>query len=87
MIFIDTLKAQRTLTLSVLLELKVGRSNQHIICPLAPVQTANIVGHTKKVVTNACLSLGYCTGNITGSFFYKASQSASGAWSSRIYSS
>jgi len=38
------------------------------------LQTANTAGHTKKVVTNACLFLGYCTGNIAGPFFYKESQ-------------
>lgn len=32
-------------------------------------------GHTKKVVTNAVLFLGYCTGNIAGPFFYKTDQS------------
>jgi hypothetical protein len=31
-------------------------------------------GHTKKVVTNAVLFLGYCTGNIAGPFFYKTNQ-------------
>lgn len=31
-------------------------------------------GHTKKVVTNAVLFLGYCTGNIAGPFFYKDDQ-------------
>ena len=33
------------------------------------------LGHTKKVVTNAVLFLGYCTGNIAGPFFYKSEQS------------
>lgn len=33
------------------------------------------LGHTKKVVTNAVLFLGYCTGNIAGPFFYKTDQS------------
>ena len=33
-----------------------------------------ISGHTKKVVTNAVLFLGYCTGNIAGPFFYKTEQ-------------
>jgi cyanate permease len=28
------------------------------------LQTANTAGHTKKVVTNAVLFLGYCTGNV-----------------------
>lgn len=31
-------------------------------------------GHTKKVVTNAVLFLGYCTGNLAGPFFYKDDQ-------------
>ena len=48
------------------------------------LQTANTAGHTKKVVTNAALFLGYCTGNIAGPFFYKTSQSPTyslGIWS------
>ena len=48
------------------------------------LQIANTAGHTKKVVTNAVLFLGYCTGNIAGPFFYKMSQSpgyALGIWS------
>lgn len=48
------------------------------------LQTANTAGHTKKVVTNAVLFLGYCTGNIAGPFFYKESQSPTyslGIWS------
>jgi hypothetical protein len=48
------------------------------------LQTANTAGHTKKVVTNACLFLGYCTGSIAGTFFYKESQSPRyelGIWS------
>ncbi|KAG4437112.1 hypothetical protein IFR05_007410 [Cadophora sp. M221] len=48
------------------------------------LQTANTAGHTKKVVTNAVLFLGYCTGNIAGPFFYKGSQSPRyqlGIWS------
>ena len=32
------------------------------------LQIANTAGHTKKVVTNAVLFLGYCTGNIAGMF-------------------
>jgi len=39
------------------------------------LQTANTAGHTKKVVTNAMLFLGYCTGNIAGPFFCKTDQS------------
>lgn len=39
------------------------------------MQVANTAGHTKKVVTNAVLFLGYCTGNIAGPFFYKSDQS------------
>ncbi|KAK6197024.1 hypothetical protein LQW54_010940 [Pestalotiopsis sp. IQ-011] len=38
------------------------------------LQTANTAGHTKKVVTNAVLFLGYCAGNISGPFFYLNSQ-------------
>jgi cyanate permease len=48
------------------------------------LQIANTAGHTKKVVTNAVLFLGYCTGNIAGPFFYKTDQSPSyplGIWS------
>ena len=33
-----------------------------------------LLGHTKKVVTNAVLFLGYCTGNIVGPFFYLSEQ-------------
>ncbi|PGH27238.1 hypothetical protein AJ80_01195 [Polytolypa hystricis UAMH7299] len=46
--------------------------------------TANTAGHTKKVVTNAVLFLGYCTGNIAGPFFYLTEQSPTyplGIWS------
>ncbi|KGO45643.1 Major facilitator superfamily domain, general substrate transporter [Penicillium expansum] len=48
------------------------------------MQMANTAGHTKKVVTNAVLFLGYCTGNIAGPFFYKTDQSPTyplGIWS------
>ena len=48
------------------------------------LQIANTAGHTKKVVTNAVLFLGYCTGNIAGPFFYKTSQTPTyplGIWS------
>ncbi|KAK4944029.1 hypothetical protein LTR10_016550 [Elasticomyces elasticus] len=48
------------------------------------LQIANTAGHTKKVVTNAVLFLGYCTGNIAGPFFYKTNQApgyALGIWS------
>ena len=48
------------------------------------LSTANIAGHTKKVVTNAVLFLGYCTGNIAGPFFYKSEQAPTyslGIWS------
>jgi Mg2+/citrate symporter len=48
------------------------------------LQTANTSGHTKKVVTNAVLFLGYCTGNIAGPFFYKSDQAPTyqlGIWS------
>jgi hypothetical protein len=44
-----------------------------------PTKNADMVihqpGHTKKVVTNAVLFLGYCAGNIAGPFFYKSDQS------------
>jgi len=46
--------------------------------------TANTAGHSKKVVQNACLFLGYCTGNIIGPFFYKTDQAPEyplGIWS------
>ncbi|RAL12753.1 putative MFS allantoate transporter [Aspergillus homomorphus CBS 101889] len=48
------------------------------------MQIANTAGHTKKVVTNAVLFLGYCTGNIAGPFFYKTHQAPTyelGIWS------
>lgn len=48
------------------------------------LQTANTAGHSKKVVTNACLFLRYCAGNIAGPFFYRESQSPRyelGIWS------
>ena len=48
------------------------------------LQTANTAGHTKKVVTNAVLFLGYCTGNIAGPFFCKTNQAPTyplGIWS------
>ncbi|KAH9884054.1 putative MFS allantoate transporter [Xylariomycetidae sp. FL2044] len=48
------------------------------------LQTANTSGHTKKVVTNAVLFLGYCIGNIIGPFFYLSDQAPSyalGIWS------
>ncbi|KAL2436813.1 putative transporter [Exophiala dermatitidis] len=48
------------------------------------LQIANTAGHTKKVVTNAVLFLGYCTGNIAGPFFYKTNQAPGyelGIWS------
>ena len=48
------------------------------------LQMANTAGHTKKVVTNAVLFLGYCTGNIIGPFFYLSNQSPTyplGIWS------
>lgn len=44
----------------------------------------NTAGHTKKVVTNACLFLGYCAGNIAGPFFFKTEQQPTyplGIWS------
>jgi hypothetical protein len=48
------------------------------------LQIANTAGHTKKVVTNAVLFLGYCVGNIAGPFFYKTAQAPTyslGIWS------
>lgn len=48
------------------------------------ITIANTAGHTKKVVTNAVLFLGYCTGNIVGPFFYLDSQKPQyelGIWS------
>lgn len=48
------------------------------------LQIANTAGHTKKVVTNAVLFLGYCTGNIAGPFFYRTDQAPEyplGIWS------
>ncbi|KAK8199266.1 putative MFS allantoate transporter [Phyllosticta capitalensis] len=44
----------------------------------------NTAGHTKKIVTNAFLFLGYCTGNIAGPFFFKTDQAPTyelGVWS------
>ncbi|KAJ0383682.1 hypothetical protein COL922a_009979 [Colletotrichum nupharicola] len=51
---------------------------------LLSLQTANIAGHTKKVVTSACLFLGYCVGNIAGPSFHKSDQAPKyelGIWS------
>lgn len=48
------------------------------------ILTANIAGHSKKVVTNAMIFLGVCAGNIAGPFFYKDSQAPQyplGIWS------
>lgn len=48
------------------------------------ILTANIAGHTKKVVTNAMIFLGVCAGNIAGPFFYKGDQAPRyplGVWS------
>ena len=48
------------------------------------ILTANIAGHTKKVVTNAMIFLGVCAGNIAGPFFYKDDQAPQyplGIWS------
>ncbi|KAF2757192.1 putative MFS allantoate transporter [Pseudovirgaria hyperparasitica] len=45
---------------------------------------ANTSGHTKKVVTNSFLFLGYCVGNIAGPFFYRTNQAPGyelGIWS------
>lgn len=51
---------------------------------LLALTTGNIAGHTKKVVANACLFVGYCVGNIAGPFFYKENQApvySLGIWS------
>ncbi|OJD36355.1 mfs allantoate transporter [Diplodia corticola] len=51
---------------------------------LLSLTIGNTAGHTKKVVTNACLFLGYCTGNIAGPFFFKTEQQPTytlGIWS------
>lgn len=48
------------------------------------ILTANIAGHTKKVVTNAMIFLGVCAGNLAGPFFYKDDQAPRyplGIWS------
>ncbi|ROW00904.1 hypothetical protein VPNG_08256 [Cytospora leucostoma] len=46
--------------------------------------TANTAGHTKKVITNAVIFLGYCIGNIAGPFFFETDQQPEyplGMWS------
>ncbi|KAF2139587.1 uncharacterized protein K452DRAFT_254081 [Aplosporella prunicola CBS 121167] len=51
---------------------------------LLSLTIGNTAGHTKKVVTNAVLFLGYCAGNIAGPFFYKNNQAPEytlGIWS------
>ncbi|KAE8147384.1 putative MFS allantoate transporter [Aspergillus avenaceus] len=48
------------------------------------ILTANIAGHTKKVVTNAMIFIGVCAGNIAGPFFYRGDQAPRyplGIWS------
>ncbi|KAB8072230.1 major facilitator superfamily domain-containing protein [Aspergillus leporis] len=48
------------------------------------ILTANIAGHTKKVVTNAMIFIGVCAGNIAGPFFYRGDQAPQyplGIWS------
>ncbi|KAK0322584.1 hypothetical protein LTR54_001178 [Friedmanniomyces endolithicus] len=60
-----------------------GPYNAAFVMILA-MTTANTAGHTKKVITNAVLFLGYCTGNIAGPFFYKTRQAPQyplGIWS------
>ncbi|KAF2443408.1 MFS allantoate transporter [Karstenula rhodostoma CBS 690.94] len=60
-----------------------GAYNASFVLVLS-LAVGNTAGHTKKVVTNAFLFLGYCVGNIAGPFFYKASQSPTyelGIWS------
>lgn len=51
---------------------------------LLSLTTSNIAGHTKKVVANAGVFIGYSIGNIAGPFFYKTSQAPTyslGIWS------
>ncbi|KAI9647906.1 hypothetical protein NHQ30_004295 [Ciborinia camelliae] len=51
---------------------------------LLSILTANTAGHTKKILTNATLFIGFCVGNIAGPFFYKSSQAPKytlGIWS------
>lgn len=53
-------------------------------CMILSMTTANTAGHTKKVITNGVLFLGYCTGNIAGPFFYLTNQQPEyplGIWS------
>lgn len=53
-------------------------------CMILSLTTANTAGHTKKVLTNAVIFLGYCTGNIVGPFFYVSDQAPEyplGIWS------
>ncbi len=38
------------------------------------LSTSNVAGHTKKIVFNAFIFLGYCVGNIAGPFFCKTEQ-------------
>lgn len=69
--------------LHLLKSYRTGPYNAAFVLVLS-LQTANTAGHSKKVVTNAVLFLGYCTGNIVGPFFYKEDQSPSyklGIWS------
>ena len=59
-------------------------THQRLLRPLAIPTTANVAGHTKKIITSAFLFLGYSTGNIAGPFFYKTAQSpvyTLGIWS------
>ncbi|KAM3075002.1 hypothetical protein ACMFMF_005686 [Clarireedia jacksonii] len=60
-----------------------GPYNASFVLSLS-VLTANVAGHTKKVLTNAALFVGFCVGNISGPFFYKTSQAPRyrlGIWS------
>lgn len=42
------------------------------------LSTSNIAGHTKKIVFNALIFLGYCVGNIAGPFMAKSNQASRG---------
>ncbi|OGM50377.1 MFS allantoate transporter [Aspergillus bombycis] len=61
----------------------MGSYNASFVLILS-ILTANIAGHTKKVVTSAMIFIGVCAGNIAGPFFYKEAQAPQyplGIWS------
>lgn len=62
----------------LILSLQIANTAGLYPCHVLGLPLANLtrwtIGHTKKVVTNAVLFLGYCTGNIAGPFFYKTAQ-------------